>query len=119
MRRGELLKLQWRHADITRGRFNLPAEMTKTGEGRTVVVSARLRAVLEMVRTNVLTGQPHAATAFVFGNAEGRANDPGPPTHRSSGLRTLRASPLSNRKRRNAALTSSCSASSLVPSTVA
>ncbi len=73
MRRGELLKLQWRHVDVARGQFRLSADMTKTGEGRTVVLSARLRAVLEMVRTNVVTGQPHAATAFVFGTAEGRA----------------------------------------------
>lgn len=73
MRRGELLKLQWRHVDLHRGRFNLPAEMTKTATGRTVVVSARLRAVLDMVRTNPVTGQPQAGTAFVFGNAEGKA----------------------------------------------
>jgi integrase len=72
-RRGELLKLQWKHVDLTRGRFNLPAEITKTAEGRVVVMSARLRAVLEMIRTSPLTGEPHAPTAYVFGNAAGQA----------------------------------------------
>ena len=72
-RRGELLKLQWRHVDLTRGRLNIPREITKTDEGRTVVVSARLRAVLEMVRQNPVTGHPHGPMGFVFGDAEGRA----------------------------------------------
>lgn len=70
-RRGELLKLQWRHVDMARGRIHLPADITKTDEGRTIVISGRLRAVLEMVRTNVVTGKDHDATAFVFGNGAG------------------------------------------------
>jgi integrase len=71
-RRGELLKLQWRHVDLTRGHLKLPAELTKTAEGRTVVISARLRPVLELVRVNPLTNQHHEASAYVFGNAEGK-----------------------------------------------
>src|SRR5688572_11192036 len=72
-RRGELLKLQWRHVDLSRGRINLPADLKKREEGRTVIISARLRPVLEMVRTSPLTGKDHEPTAFVFGNAAGRA----------------------------------------------
>jgi integrase len=72
-RRGELLKLQWRHVDMTRGHINLPAKLTKTTEARTVVVSARLRPVLQMVRTNPLTGENHEPLAYVFGNATGKA----------------------------------------------
>ena len=73
MRRGELLKLQWRHVDLTRGHINIPAEITKTAEGRKVMISARLRPVLEMVRTNPMTGEDHKAIAFVFGDSEGNA----------------------------------------------
>ena len=69
-RRGELLKLQWRHVDVTRGRITLPAEITKTDEGRTVVISARLRPVLEMIRINPLTKKEHEAIAYVFGNGK-------------------------------------------------
>lgn len=71
-RRGELLRLQWRHVDMTRGRLNIPREITKTDEGRTVVVSARLRSILEMVRVNPITGTAHGPIAFVFGDSEGR-----------------------------------------------
>ena len=47
--------------------------MTQTDEGRTVVISARLRAVLEMVRTDPTTDKDHKPTAFVFGNAAGES----------------------------------------------
>ena len=73
MRRGELLKLQWRHVDLTRGHINIPAEITKTAEGRKVIMSARLRPVLEMVRTSPMTGEDHKAIAFVFGDPERNA----------------------------------------------
>lgn len=73
MRRGELLKLQWRHVDLTRGHLRLPADITKTAEGRTVVISARLRPVLELIRFNPMTNADHASMSYVFGNAEGKA----------------------------------------------
>lgn len=72
-RRGELLKLQWRHVDLMRGRIALPEDITKTGVGRQVPISARLRPVLEMVRTNPTTGKDHEAIAFVFGDGTGKA----------------------------------------------
>jgi integrase len=71
-RRGELLGLQWRHVDMSRGRLNVPREITKTDEGRTVVMSARLRSVLDMVRTNPVNGEAHGPLAYVFGDAQGR-----------------------------------------------
>ena len=72
-RRGELLQLQWRHIDLTRGHIKLTADLTKTAEGRTVVISARLRPVLEMVRIDPLTDKPHEPMHYVFGNAAGEA----------------------------------------------
>jgi integrase len=39
VRREELLKLQWRHVDLVRGRIVLPAEITKTDTGRTVPIA--------------------------------------------------------------------------------
>jgi hypothetical protein len=58
---------------VTRGRIKLPAEITKTKNGREIVITARLRPVLEMVRTSPLTGEDHKPAAFVFGNAAGEA----------------------------------------------
>jgi integrase len=71
-RRGELLKLQWRMVDVARGHLRLPAAITKSAEGRTVVVSARLRAVLELIRKDPVTGADHGPLAHVFGDAAGQ-----------------------------------------------
>ena len=47
--------------------------MTKTSVGRTVMISTRLRPVLEMVRTNPLPWKDHELLAYVFGNTAGEA----------------------------------------------
>lgn len=75
-RQGELLALQWRHVDLARGHLNLPAELTKTDEGRIVVVSARLRPVLEMMRIDPLTDKAHDPTHYVFGTSTGQRMGP-------------------------------------------
>lgn len=73
-RRGELLSLQW--ADVRcneKGEprmFSLRSENTKTDTARTVPVSPRLRAVLEMRRSGP-DGKPHGPDRFVFGNEVG------------------------------------------------
>jgi integrase len=78
MRRSELLNLHL--ADIQfeadeRGKpkasdITLPAAITKTNKGRTVPVSARLAAVLEMRRYDP-KGKELPPDAFVFGNEVG------------------------------------------------
>jgi integrase len=77
-RRGELLSLQWKDVKVdSHGaptHITFLAENTKTDEQRTVPVSLRLRAVLEMRRL-ATDGQPHPPTAHVFGNSVGEKFD--------------------------------------------
>jgi integrase len=47
-RLGELLSLQWRDVSLARNEIHIRAENTKTGAGRTIPISTRLRAVLEL-----------------------------------------------------------------------
>jgi integrase len=74
-RRGELLALQWR--DLSRkGELVIRAENAKDDEARSLPISARLRAVLDMVRLDP-AGNPHKPDAHVFGNAVGqKVGDP-------------------------------------------
>ena len=69
-RRGELLSLQWRHVHLEEGVIRLDAENTKTKEARSVPITQRLRAVLEMRNTD-LDGQPFRSDGYVFGNEVG------------------------------------------------
>jgi integrase len=71
-RRGELLSLQWSQVRLEgqRPAIALSAAKTKTRTLREIPISARLRAILEMRQTDP-KGQPHAATAYVFGEATG------------------------------------------------
>jgi integrase len=69
-RRGELLSLVWGDVDLVAGELRIKAEGTKTGAGRRLPISAKLRAVLEMVR-NDPAGNRLPTTALVFGNAIG------------------------------------------------
>lgn len=70
-RLGELLSLQW--SQIRRDEKGeprwivLPPTKTKTAEGRTVPISARLKAELAMRLTGP-DGQEHGPDAYVFGN---------------------------------------------------
>lgn len=73
-RLGELLSLQWwqiRRDEHGQARWlALPSAKTKTAEARTVPISARLRAELEM-RRHGPDGKEHGANAYVFGNEVG------------------------------------------------
>jgi integrase len=75
-RRGELLSLRW---DQVRGdpirEITLPACKTKTKKDRTIPVSTRLRAVLDMRRHDP-AGEPLPGEAYVFGNELGEPADP-------------------------------------------
>jgi len=67
---GELLSLQWGQVRWTEGYILLNAAKTKTNEARSVPMTSRLRAVMEMRRTDV-TGDDFPPTAYVFGNRIG------------------------------------------------
>jgi integrase len=60
--------------DLDAGTVFLPADKTKTAEDRTIPITARLRAVLEMRRTDP-EGQTFGPDAFVFGNEVGEQQD--------------------------------------------
>jgi integrase len=80
-RRGELLSLQWHQIRLTpKAEIFLPAQKTKTKTDRTVPISTRLRAILEM-RRNGPDGEELPPDAHVFGNACGSpcraSNGPG------------------------------------------
>jgi integrase len=72
-RRGELLSLQWANVRVEgpRPAIILTAAKTKTRTLREVPISARLRAILEMRRTDP-AGRHHPPEAFVFGDEIGR-----------------------------------------------
>jgi integrase len=73
-RLGELLSLQWkqiRHDDQAQPRWIvLAAADTKTNRSRTIPIGPRLRAELEMRRTDA-AGEVFGGDAFVFGNEIG------------------------------------------------
>lgn len=62
MRKGEILKLEWRDVDFDKNWITLRAEITKTNEERGVPISRRLRQELERMRDE----QSPAATDKVF-----------------------------------------------------
>ncbi len=70
MRRGELLTLQWSEVELGKREICLTPAKTKTRTGRTIPISARLAAILELRRLDP-AGQPHMAGAYVFGDATG------------------------------------------------
>ena len=49
-RSGELLALTWGDVDLTRGELRISGDANKTGDGRRLPISPRLRSVLEMVQ---------------------------------------------------------------------
>jgi integrase len=70
-RRGELLSLQWWQVRLEpKAEIFLPAVKTKTKTDRTVPISTRLRAVLEMRQTGP-DGKALPQDAYVFGNEIG------------------------------------------------
>jgi len=69
-RQGELLSLQWRDVSLGRGALILRAEKTKTSTDRVIPISDRLRAILEMNRTDP-SGEESGPYAYVFGDELG------------------------------------------------
>jgi integrase len=67
---GELLALQWRQVDRASAQITLVNTTTKTTRTRTIPITARLRAVMEMRRT-APDGSEHGPDAYVFGNEVG------------------------------------------------
>ena len=71
MRRGEILSLQWSQVRLSpNAQIVLPAWKTKTRRDRTIPISARLRAILEMRRIGP-DGKERPGGAYVFGNEVG------------------------------------------------
>lgn len=71
MRRGEILGLRWADVQLDANEIRLAPASTKTRTGRTVPISARLRAILDM-RGADPAGEPHPPSARVFGNEIGQ-----------------------------------------------
>jgi integrase len=67
-RRGELLSLQWQDVSLTRNELTIRAEKAKDGDRRTLPISARLKAVLEMIKVGP-DGKEHSPAGYVFGDA--------------------------------------------------
>lgn len=72
MRKGELLALRWSDVDLTEGVINIRGTTTKTQQGRTTGITARLRVELEKLRKGrepdgpvFPTGDPKRAFARV------------------------------------------------------
>lgn len=63
--------MQWQEIRLSpKAAIVLPPWKTKTKEDRTIPISSRLRAILEMRRTDA-AGEPHAPEAHVFGTTTG------------------------------------------------
>ena len=69
-RPGELLTLTWRQVRWVENVLCFWDDVTKTAISRTIPISQRLRAELEMRRTDP-KGQPFPPSAYVLGNAVG------------------------------------------------
>lgn len=69
-RLGELLELRWRQVNLQRGELALRGAHTKTSQPRTLPITARLRAILELRRLDP-EGDPLGPDAYVFGNEVG------------------------------------------------
>ena len=67
---GEIPSLQWREVSPQRREIRLLASKTKTATERTIAVSARLYAVLDLVK-NDAAGELHGPSAYVFGDEIG------------------------------------------------
>ena len=67
MRRKEILTLQWRDVDLTRGRMTFRAENVKTQTTLQKPISPRLRAVLKMIEhdpAGILTSRARMSSAM-------------------------------------------------------
>jgi len=69
-RQGELLKLQWQDVNLERRELVVRAKNAKNAKRRTLPISGRLAAVLEMGQTDP-AGQQFGPEAYVFGDEVG------------------------------------------------
>ena len=69
-RRGELLSLTWRDVNMDRREITIRAEKVKTRVGRVIPMSVRLKAALEMAKTDP-AGKDFGPEAFVLGDMVG------------------------------------------------
>jgi integrase len=67
---GEILSLQWRNVSLERRELVIEAVKSKTRTARIVPISTRLKAILEMRRTDP-SGMEFGPDAYVFGNEIG------------------------------------------------
>ena len=70
-RLGEVFSLQWKDVNRDRRELLIRAVKSKTRTGRTVPISGRLLATLEMRKLDP-AGEPLRSDAYVFGDAIGR-----------------------------------------------
>jgi integrase len=70
MRSQEILTLQWKDTDLARGRMAFRAENVKNRIALLKPISPRLMGILRMIEHDP-AGNPHKATAYVFGDAIG------------------------------------------------
>ncbi len=77
MRRGEILGLQWQHVQEAFGVIDLPATVTKTGIPRGVVITPRLAAVLDMLKTAQRTARELEPDVDLPGDAHPFGNEIG------------------------------------------
>jgi integrase len=69
-RAGELTSLQWRNVDLEKREITVLAEKSKTATSRTIPISARLLAVLQLAKLDP-DGQDLPAEKYVFGDEVG------------------------------------------------
>jgi integrase len=66
LRKSELLKLRWRDVDLEKGWIHLPAEITKTGESRSVPLNEYSKAAFQSLRKErkvpCIDGSDHVVT---------------------------------------------------------
>jgi len=69
-RKDELLNMQWSQVSFERNVVNIPASKAKSKRSRNIPMTSKLRAILEMRRTDP-AGREFGPNAYVFGNAVG------------------------------------------------
>jgi integrase len=69
-REDEILSLQWHDLSLARQEFTVQPEDAKTGKARTLPMSVRFKALVELLRHDP-AGNEHPGAAYVFGNAIG------------------------------------------------
>jgi integrase len=70
-RLGEILELRWSDVDLGHGRITIRGTSNKTGQGRSLPISPRLRGLLELLRTDP-TGKDRPGNHHVFGDGIGQ-----------------------------------------------